>query len=140
MKKKIITTLSVVLTVMLSLSVFTACSKNKHKYSTDWKYDETSHWHECTTKKHKDTRDFAAHDFGAGVVTAQPTEEAEGLKTLTCGTCGYQKTEKVPKLAHTHKLTPTYGKRTRITIGTPPPANIPPRKARLKSTFGTTER
>ncbi len=104
MKKKIITTLSVVLTVMLSLSVFTACSKNKHKYSTDWKYDETSHWHECTTKKHKDTRDFAAHDFGAGVVTAQPTEEAEGLKTLTCGTCGYQKTEKVPKLAHTHKF------------------------------------
>lgn len=104
MKKKIITTLSVVLTVMLSLSVFTACSKNKHKYSSDWKYDETSHWHECTTKKHKDTRDFAAHDFGAGVVTAQPTEEAEGLKTLTCGTCGYQKTEKVPKLAHTHKF------------------------------------
>ena len=58
-------------------------------------------------KKHTDTSEKISHDFNDGVVTTQPTEEAEGVKTFTCNTCGYKKTEKVAKLAHTHKFDKT---------------------------------
>ena len=57
-RKSIITVLT--LTVVLALSIFTSCNK-KHKYSNEWKYDEKSHWHECTTKKHTDTTEKIPH-------------------------------------------------------------------------------
>ncbi len=57
-RKSIITVLT--LTLVLALSIFTSCNK-KHKYSNEWKYDEKSHWHECTTKKHTDTTEKIPH-------------------------------------------------------------------------------
>ncbi|MDY4208952.1 MAG: hypothetical protein SOX63_02795 [Eubacteriales bacterium] len=53
-RKSIITVLALVLVLTLSLSIFSACNK-KHKYSSEWKFDEKTHWHECTAKKHTDT-------------------------------------------------------------------------------------
>ena len=106
-KKQIITILSVVFALSMLFSVLTGCNKNKHKFSDEWKFDETAHWHECMTKKHTDTSEKISHDFNDGVVTTQPTEEAEGVKTFTCNTCGYKKTEKVARLAHTHKFDKT---------------------------------
>ena len=106
-KKQIITILSVVFALSMLFSVLTGCNKNKHKFSEEWKFDEKTHWHECMTKKHTDTSEKISHDFNDGVVTTQPTEEAEGVKTFTCNTCGYKKTEKVAKLAHTHKFDKT---------------------------------
>ena len=106
-KKQIITILSVVFALSMLFSVLTGCNKNKHKFSDEWKFDETAHWHECMTKKHTDTSEKISHDFNDGVVTTQPTEEAEGVKTFTCNTCGYKKTGKVAKLAHTHKFDKT---------------------------------
>ena len=106
-KKQIITILSVVFALSMLFAAFTGCNKNKHKFSDEWKFDETAHWHECMTKKHTDTSEKISHDFNDGVVTTQPTEEAEGVKTFTCNTCGYKKTGKVAKLAHTHKFDKT---------------------------------
>ena len=54
-----------------------------HAYGSDWKYDSTNHWHECS--RCHDKKDEAAHDYGSDNV---------------CDTCGYDKT--VP---HTHNLT-----------------------------------
>ena len=54
-----------------------------HAYGSDWKYDSTNHWHECS--RCHDKKDEAAHDYGSDNV---------------CDTCGYDKT--VP---HTHHLT-----------------------------------
>ena len=54
-----------------------------HAYGSDWKYDSTNHWHECS--RCHDKKDEAAHDYGSDNV---------------CDTCGYYKT--VP---HTHNLT-----------------------------------
>ena len=51
-----------VLVLALSLSIFSACNK-KHKYSSEWKFDEKTHWHECTTKKHTDTTEKIPHVF-----------------------------------------------------------------------------
>ena len=101
-RKSLITILAIAFALSLALSVFTGCKKNKHKFSDEWKYNETSHWHECLTKKHTDTTEKIAHDFNAGEVIVQPTEDSEGVKRFTCNTCGYQKNETVAKLAHTH--------------------------------------
>ena len=106
-KKQVITILSVVFALSMLFAAFTGCNKNKHNFAEEWKFDETAHWHECTTKKHTDTSEKIPHDFNDGVVTTQPTEEAEGVKTFTCNTCGYKKTGKVAKLAHTHKFDKT---------------------------------
>ena len=54
-----------------------------HAYGSDWKYDSTNHWHECS--RCHDKNGEAAHDYGSDNV---------------CDTCGYDKT--VP---HTHNLT-----------------------------------
>ena len=101
-RKSLITIFAIAFALSLALSVFTGCKKNKHKFSDEWKYNETSHWHECLTKKHTDTTEKIAHDFNAGEVIVQPSEENEGVKRFTCNTCGYQKNETVAKLAHTH--------------------------------------
>ncbi|WP_368408211.1 M64 family metallopeptidase [uncultured Eubacterium sp.] len=54
-----------------------------HTAGTEWKSDDTNHWHECS--RCHDKNDEAAHDYGSDNV---------------CDTCGYYKT--VP---HTHNLT-----------------------------------
>ena len=100
-RKSIITVLALVLVSALSLSIFSACNK-KHKYSGKWKFDETMHWHECTTKKHTDTTKKTPHVFTwtektpAGVHT-------DKVEKGVCE-CGYE-TEKTISDTATH----TYG-------------------------------
>ena len=62
-RKSIFTFCAIVLMFVLSLSVLTACNKNKHNFSSEWKNDEQYHWHECTTKNHTDTTEKLPHEF-----------------------------------------------------------------------------
>lgn len=101
-RKSFIAILAIAMVLVLSLAVLTACNKNKHEFSSEWKFDETSHWHECMTKKHSDVADKADHTFDAGVVTTPATETTEGVLTLTCTVCGFQKTKPIDKLEHVH--------------------------------------
>lgn len=101
-RKSFIAILAIAMVLVLSLAVLTACNKNKHEFSSEWKNDETSHWHECMTKKHNDVADKADHTFDAGVVTKPATETTEGVLTLTCTVCGFQKTKPIDKLEHVH--------------------------------------
>ena len=101
-RKSFIAILAIAMVLVLSLAVLTACNKNKHEFSSEWKNDETSHWHECMTKKHNDVADKADHTFDAGVVTTPATETIEGVLTLTCTVCGFQKTKSIDKLEHVH--------------------------------------
>ena len=103
-RKSLLTILTIALVFVLSLSVLTACDKNKHEFSSEWKFDSTGHWHECTTKGHTDTSEKANHTVGAGEVTKEPTEEEDGERTFICTVCGYRKTERIPSLDHTHKF------------------------------------
>lgn len=75
----------------------------KHEFSAEWSTDETCHWHACTAKKHTDTTEKLPHEFNDGVVTTEPTEETEGVRTFTCKTCGYSYTKKIEVLPHPHK-------------------------------------
>ena len=101
-KKSIFTFCAIALMFVLSLSVLTACNKNKHEFSSEWKFDETNHWHECTTKKHTDTTEKTPHVFTwtektpAGVHT-------DKVEKGVCE-CGYETERTIPDTA-TH----TYG-------------------------------
>ena len=66
-----------------------------HTAGTEWKSDDTNHWHECS--RCHDKKDEAAHDYGSDNV---------------CDTCGYYKT--VP---HTHNLTLVAAKAATCTDG-----------------------
>mgnify|MGYP000260252098 CR=1 FL=1 len=95
-RKSIITVLALVLVLALSLSIFSACNK-KHKYSSEWKFDEKAHWHECTTKKHTDTTEKLPHEFKEEIVKAADYGVV-GEKKFTCEKCGYSYTEDIDAL------------------------------------------
>ncbi len=101
-RKSIFTFCAIALMLVLSLSVLTACNKNKHEFSSEWKFDETNHWHECTTKNHTDTTEKLPHEFTwtektpAGVHT-------DKVEKGVCE-CGYE-TERTISGTATH----TYG-------------------------------
>ena len=60
--------------------------------------------HHCWDCIRCDERKTANCTF-TGTVTKEPTEEAEGVKTFTCGVCGNSYTESIPKLNHEHSYT-----------------------------------
>ena len=95
-RKSIITVLALVLVLALSLSIFSACNK-KHKYSSEWKFDEKTHWHECTTKKHTDTTEKLPHEFKEEIVKAADYGVV-GTKKFTCKDCGYSYTQDIDAL------------------------------------------
>ena len=95
-RKSIITVLALVLVLALSLSIFSACNK-KHKYSSEWKFDEKNHWHECTTKKHTDTSEKLPHEFKEEIVKAADYGVV-GEKKFTCEKCGYSYTQDIDAL------------------------------------------
>ena len=95
-RKSIITVLALVLVLALSLSIFSACNK-KHKYSSEWKFDDKTHWHECTAKKHTDTTEKLPHEFKEEIVKAADYGVV-GEKKFTCKDCGYSYTEDIDAL------------------------------------------
>ena len=60
-----------------------------HSYGTEWKYDDTNHWHECQCG---DKADTAAHSF-QWVIDKAATKEATGIKHEECTVCGAKRSE-----------------------------------------------
>ena len=58
------------------------------EFSDEWTNDEHYHWHSCSFKICREVSDKAAHDWDEGVITTVPTQEADGVITFTCMTCG----------------------------------------------------
>ena len=102
-RKSIFTFCAIALMLVLSLSVLTACNKNKHGFSSEWKFDETNHWHECTTKKHTDTSEILPHEFTWTVKTPAGVH-TDKVEKGVCE-CGYE-TERTNSDTATH----AYGK------------------------------
>ena len=102
-RKSIFTFCAIALMFVLSLSVLTACNKNKHEFSSEWKFDETNHWHECTTKKHTDTSEILPHVFTWTVKTPAGVH-TDKVEKGVCE-CGYE-TERTISDTATH----AYGK------------------------------
>ena len=64
-------------------------STHTHSYGTDWKDDDTNHWHECECR---DKADTAAHSF-QWVIDKAATKKATGIKHEECTVCGAKRSE-----------------------------------------------
>ena len=71
------------------LETATIPATHTHSYGTDWKYDDTNHWHECECG---DKADTAAHSF-QWVIDKAATKEATGIKHEECTVCGAKRSE-----------------------------------------------
>ncbi len=74
--------------VETDLTMTPAADGHTHSYGTDWKYDSTNHWHECTCG---DKSDLTAHSF-KWLVDKGATATEKGSKHEECSVCGYKKT------------------------------------------------
>ena len=73
--------------VLTDLTMTPAADGHTHKYSTEWKYDETNHWHECECGN---KADITAHNF-KWIVDKEATATEKGSKHEECTVCGYKK-------------------------------------------------
>ena len=77
-----------------------------HAYGSDWKYDSTNHWHECS--RCHDKNDEAAHSASEWIIDTAATETAEGAKHKECTVCKkVLETAKIPATGSSH--TNSYG-------------------------------
>lgn len=69
------------------LTMTPAADGHTHKYGTEWKYDETNHWHECECGN---KADITAHTFKQ-IIDKEATATEKGSKHEECTVCGYKK-------------------------------------------------
>ena len=86
--------------VLTDLTMTPAADGHTHNYGTEWKYDETNHWHECECGN---KADITAHNF-KWIVDRKATTTEKGSKHEECTVCGYKKTAvDIPKIdSHNH--------------------------------------
>ena len=75
--------------VKLEATYKDAPPSHTHSYGTEWKYDDTDHWHECECG---DKADTAPHSFQWEIDKAA-TKEATGIKHEECNICGAKRSE-----------------------------------------------
>ena len=86
--------------VLTDLTMTPDADGHTHKYGTEWKYDETNHWHECECGN---KADITAHNF-KWIVDRKATTTEKGSKHEECTVCGYKKAAvDIPKIdSHNH--------------------------------------
>ena len=101
--------------VKLEATYKDAPPSHTHSYGTDWKYDDTNHWHECQCG---DKADTAAHSF-QWVIDKAAAKDATGIKHEECTVCGAKRSEntEIPALQD-YAVTVTGGTAT-VAAGTP---------------------
>lgn len=71
--------------VMRTVTIPKLGEEHTHSFSTDWKHDSTSHWHECDCGEKSD---IANHISSEWIVKVPATVEADGVKIKVCTVCG----------------------------------------------------
>ena len=86
--------------VLTDLTMTPTADGHTHNYGTEWKYDETNHWHECECGN---KADITAHNF-KWIVDKEATATEKGSKHEECTVCGYKKAAvDIPKIdSHNH--------------------------------------
>ena len=86
--------------VLTDLTMTPAADGHTHNYGTEWKYDETNHWHECECGS---KADITAHTFKQ-IIDKEATATEKGSKHEECTVCGYKKAAvDIPKIdSHNH--------------------------------------
>ena len=70
--------------VQFLVTITATGSTHTHSYGTEWKYDDTNHWHECECG---DKADIAAHSASEWIVDTAATKTADGAKHKECTVC-----------------------------------------------------
>lgn len=98
-----------IMVLMLAIVLLTACNKDgKHNFAEEWSNNETHHWHACTDKGCKETKDKAEHTWDGGNVTVEPTTEQKGTMVYTCTVCRREKAESINELVVGTEYTITF--------------------------------
>ncbi len=98
-----------IMVLMLAIVLLTACNKDGiHNFAEEWSNNETHHWHACTDKGCKETKDKAEHTWDGGNVTVEPTTEQKGTIVYTCTVCRREKTESIDELVVGTEYTITF--------------------------------
>ena len=86
--------------VLTDLTMTPVADGHTHKYGTEWKHDETNHWHECECGN---KADITAHTFKQ-IIDKEATATEKGSKHEECTVCGYKKAAvDIPKIdSHNH--------------------------------------
>lgn len=86
--------------VETDLTMTPVADGHTHNYGTEWKYDETNHWHECECGN---KADITAHTFKQ-IIDKEATATEKGSKHEECTVCGYKKAAvDIPKIdSHNH--------------------------------------
>ncbi|MBQ2376867.1 MAG: dockerin type I repeat-containing protein, partial [Clostridia bacterium] len=77
------------------------CDHSFGKWTAD---DDETHTRVCINGTGCKAYERQPHRWNEGTVTVGATETAEGLMTYICLGCGYERTEKIPMLQHTHRF------------------------------------
>lgn len=98
-----------IMVLMLAIVLLAACNKDgKHNFAEEWSNNETHHWHACTDKGCKETKDKAEHTWDGGNVTVEPTTEQKGTIVYTCTVCRREKTKSIDELVVGTEYTITF--------------------------------
>lgn len=98
-----------IMVLMLAIVLLTACNKDgRHNFAEEWSNNETHHWHACTDKGCKETKDKAEHTWDGGNVTVEPTTEQKGTIVYTCTVCRREKTKSIDELVVGTEYTITF--------------------------------
>lgn len=98
-----------IMVLMLAIVLLAACNKDgKHNFAEEWSNNETHHWHACTDKGCKETKDKAEHTWDGGNVTVEPTTEQKGTMVYTCTVCSREKTKSIDELVVGTEYTITF--------------------------------
>lgn len=83
--------IAIVLLAALMLLAISCDEKpqHEHKFSEEWKSNETQHWHECECQEKSGVAD---HDYET--ITVESTCSKKGSETVKCKVCGYVKSTK----------------------------------------------
>ena len=116
MKKTLVLLLTFALLFSM-LALLSSCNTHECSFATNWSYDDVNHWRECVGEECVEISEKAAHVWdnacdtscntcgqtrttehvwNAGEITTKPTQEAGGVKTYTCTSCSFTRTEPVP--------------------------------------------
>ena len=70
---------------------------HEHQWSTEWKYDDTHHWHDCTAadcpvSSNAEKDGYGEHQFGEWTTVKEATATEDGSRERQCA-CGCKQTE-----------------------------------------------
>ncbi len=65
-----------------------------HSWKTEWSYNSTNHWYDCSNPDCTVKNSEGAHVFGDWEIVIQPTSNSKGLRKRSCE-CGYEYTEEI---------------------------------------------